>query len=312
MAKRTLAGFYRNRSGWNQTERLTPSQRGKQIVKTPSIVPKLDEQRQEPSYGHKRGYLVSRKKGAMNPIVRLKNTIFAGRKVTLPIPRGARVLEVGGGDSPSPRSDVLVDFALEPRERWGGRIERDDRPLVLARGEALPFREKSFDYVIAFHVLEHSDHPEMFLSELQRVASAGYIETPSFWSERVLPFSVHRLEVAAIDDDRGPMLMIRKKAAPVCDPLLMRAFKQKMNEGALTTISPEAWVTRFHWKDRIRYTVVNPEVESVWQVEPASHDNFNPRTRVRRILIAGAATIFALRRRFRDGTKVGSWRRSNA
>lgn len=177
----------------------------------------------------------------------------------LPIPKNARVLEAGGGDSPSPRSDVLVDFALEPRERWGGRIERDDRSLVLARGEALPFRDKSFDYVIAFHVLEHSEHPEMFLSELQRVVSAGYIETPSFWSERVLPLSIHRLEVAAIDDGRGPMLMIRKKPAPVRDPLLERAFKQKVNEGALATRSPEAWVTRFHWKDRIPYAIMNPE-----------------------------------------------------
>ena len=53
-----------------------------------------------------------------------------------------------------------------------------------------------------------------------------------------------------------------------------------MNEGALAAISPEAWVTRFHWKDRIPYTVVNPEVESVWPVEPASQDDFNPRTRV--------------------------------
>jgi hypothetical protein len=134
---------------------------------------------------------------------------------------------------------------------------------------------------------------------LQRVASAGYFETPSFWSERVLPFSVHRLEVAAIDDDHGPMLIIRKKPAPVCDPLLERAFKQKMNEGALAAISPEAWVTRFYWKDRIPYKVVNPEVESVSPIEPASHDDFNPHTRIRRILIAAAATIFALRRRLR-------------
>jgi hypothetical protein len=241
---------------------------------------------------------------ALHPIVRLRQTIFAGRKVMLPIAKDARVLEVGGGDSPSPRADVLVDFALEPRERWGGRIERDDRPLVLARGEALPFRDKSFDYVIAFHVLEHSEHPELFLSELQRVASAGYIETPSFWSERVLPLSVHRSEVAAIDDGRGPMLIIRKKPAPVCDPLLERAFKVKMNEGALAAISPEAWVTRFHWKDRIPYAVVNPEVESIWPVEPASYDDFNPRTRVRRILIAGASAIFALRRRLRGGSKI--------
>jgi hypothetical protein len=240
----------------------------------------------------------------VHPIVKLRHTIFAGRKVMLPIAKDARVLEVGGGDSPSPRADVLVDFALEPRERCGGRIERDDRPLVLARGEALPFRDKSFDYVIAFHVLEHSEHPEVFLSELQRVASAGYIETPSFWWERVFPFSVHRSEVAAIDYGGGPMLIIRKKAAPECDPLLERAFKQKMNEGALAAMSPEAWVTRFHWKDRIPYTVVNPEVESVWAVEPASHDDFNPRTRVRRMLIAVAVGIFALRRRFRGASKI--------
>jgi hypothetical protein len=119
-----------------------------------------------------------------------------------------------------------------------------------------------------------------------------------------LPLSVHRSEVAAIDDGRGPMLIIRKKPAPVCDPLLERAFKVKMNEGALAAISPEAWVTRFHWKDRIPYAVVNPEVESVWPVEPASYDDFNPRTRVRRILIAGASAIFALRRRLRGGSKI--------
>jgi len=114
-----------------------------------------------------------RERAVIRPIVRLRQTLFAARKVRLPIAPGARVLEVGGGDSPSPRADVLVDFALEPRERQGGRIRRDDRPLVLARVEALPFRDKSFDYVIAFHVLEHSPQPEVFLSELQRVAAAG-------------------------------------------------------------------------------------------------------------------------------------------
>ena len=241
---------------------------------------------------------------AVHPIVKLRQTIFAGRKVMLPIAKDARVLEVGGGDSPSPRADVLVDFAIDARERWGGRIERDDRPLVLARGEALPFRDKSFDYVIAFHVLEHSEHPEMFLSELERVALAGYIETPSFWWERVFPYSVHRSEIASIDEGRGPMLVIRKKPAPECDPLLERAFKQKMNEGALEAISPEAWVTRFHWKDRIQYKVVNPEVESTWPVAPASNDDFNPRSRVRRILIAGAVGVFALRRRLRSLAKA--------
>jgi hypothetical protein len=251
---------------------------------------------------------VADSRSAMRPIVKLRNTIFAARKVMLPIAADARVLEVGGGDSPSPRSDFLVDFALEARERWGGKIKRDDRPLVLARGEALPFRDKSFDYVIAFHVLEHSEHPAAFLSELERVASAGYIETPSFWSECVRPFTFHRLEVAAITDADGPMLMIRKKSAPVCDPLLDKAFNEKLNQGAFVGIDPDAWVTRFYWKDRIRYTVVNPEVESVWQVETTVDDGFNPRTRVRRFLIAAAARTFALRRRFRRAREGHSGR----
>jgi hypothetical protein len=235
----------------------------------------------------------------MHPIARLRRTIFAGRKLMLLVARDARVLEVGAGDSPSPRSDVLVDFALDPREREGGRIKRDDRPLVLAQGESLPFHDKSFDYVIAFHVLEHSAHPERFLYELQRVASAGYIETPSFWSECVRPFSVHRSEVAAITDADGPKLVIRKKPAPVCDPLLERAFREKLIAGAFDLIDPDAWVTRFHWKNQIRYEIVNPEVESGWPVRPTGHDdNFSPRTRVRRTLISVATAIFALRRRF--------------
>jgi hypothetical protein len=104
-----------------------------------------------------------------------------------------------------------------------------------------------------------------------------------------LPLSAHRPEVAAIDDGRGPMLIICKRPEPVCDPLLERVFKAKMNEGELSAISPRVWVTRFHWQDRIPYTLVNPEVESVWPVEPASHDGFNPRTRVRRVLIAGGS-----------------------
>jgi hypothetical protein len=37
-----------------------------------------------------------------------------------------------------------------------------------------------------------------------------------------------------------------KKPAPVCDPLLERAIKAKMNEDALAATSPEAWGTRFH------------------------------------------------------------------
>jgi hypothetical protein len=34
----------------------------------------------------------------------------------------------------------------------------------------MPFKDKSFDYVIAAHVLEHTPYPEKFLAEVTRVA----------------------------------------------------------------------------------------------------------------------------------------------
>lgn len=41
----------------------------------------------------------------------------------------------------------------------------------VARGENLPFRDKTFDLVIACEVLEHVSIPELVLSELRRVSS---------------------------------------------------------------------------------------------------------------------------------------------
>src|ERR1700730_7068455 len=114
-------------------------------------------------------------------INKLRRTWFAARKLRLPIPKTALVLEVGSGDSPVPRSDVLLDLTLQNHERVGGATIAN-RPLVLGAIERLPFQDKIFDYVIAIHVLEHSKAPETFLGELQRVACAGYIESPSFWA----------------------------------------------------------------------------------------------------------------------------------
>ena len=74
-----------------------------------------------------------------------------------------------------------------------------DRPTVIGFAENLPFKDKTFDFVIAAHVLEHSAHPEKFLSELQRVAKSGYIEVPDAIMERLNPYKDHRLEITKRD-----------------------------------------------------------------------------------------------------------------
>jgi SAM-dependent methyltransferase len=227
--------------------------------------------------------------------------IFAARKVFLPIPRGARVLEVGSGDSPSPRADVLLDLTLRNRERVGGPTVID-RPFVISQVERLPFRDKAFDYVIAFHVLEHSPNPDLFLSELQRVARAGYIETPSFWAECVQPMRMHRLQVGIEFDEDGPLLLIRKKTSPVPDPELARAFDLKLKStAALRAMPPDAWVSRYHWNGRIRWRVSNPEAEISWELSPDATfaDDYNPRSYSRRAMIAATSLVFAAARKFR-------------
>ena len=234
----------------------------------------------------------------LTPILAARRLIFSSRKVFLPIPSGALVLEVGSGDSPSPRANILLDLTLENRERVGGRTVID-RPLVIGQTEKLPFRDKAFGYAIAFHVLEHIPDPNQFLSELQRVASAGYIETPSFWAENLQPLRMHRLQVGVDSDADGPFLLIRKKSQPVPDPVLARAFDLKLKQtSSLRALPPEAWVTRYYWKDKIRWRITNPEADASWELpqDDILPDDYNPRSSLRKAMIAAAGFVFGLLR----------------
>ena len=116
----------------------------------------------------------------------------------------------------------MVDAYEETQERhWDSLVH--DRPTVLANVEKLPFKDNAFDFVIAAHVLEHTSDPASFLSELQRVARAGYIETPDAFMERINPYKDHRLEVTV----RNNALVIRKKSKWVADAELVEMYEQR-------------------------------------------------------------------------------------
>lgn len=107
------------------------------------------------------------------------------------------VLEIGSGNRPRRRSNVLCDKFLESNtERSGGEaLVVDNRPFVVADGHSLPFKDKCFDYVITSHILEHVEDPRQFVSELSRVARAGYIETPAEIGEAIFGWPFHRWRV---------------------------------------------------------------------------------------------------------------------
>lgn len=114
-------------------------------------------------------------------------------------PKHGLVLEIGSGDNPNPRADILVDKFLFDNTERGGNIVID-RPMVVADAHHLPFKDGVFAYTICSHILEHMDDPVQFASELTRVSKAGYIQSPAEIAERMFHWSFHRWYVNLVDD----------------------------------------------------------------------------------------------------------------
>lgn len=97
---------------------------------------------------------------------------------------GRKVLDVGSGHRPHDDATHLVDLLPEDNAERGKPLRMLGRPLLHATVEALPFKDKTFDYVYACHVVEHTTNPAAACRELMRVARAGYIEAPSPFYEQ--------------------------------------------------------------------------------------------------------------------------------
>lgn len=103
------------------------------------------------------------------------------------------VLDVGSGDKPFWRSDVIVDKYLEDdQQRHSGAMIYDkDKIFIEADVEKLPFKDKVFDFVFCSHLLEHVENPDKALNEMVRVAKRGYIEVPNAIIDLFVPFPPH-------------------------------------------------------------------------------------------------------------------------
>ena len=110
---------------------------------------------------------------------------------------GDLVLDVGGGASPFPRADWVIDLmAYEDRGLYGpvpeSALERFGVSTWVRRDvcdrEPWPFADGQFDFSICSHTLEDVRDPLFVCGELQRVSRAGYIEVPSRLEEQSYGF----------------------------------------------------------------------------------------------------------------------------
>ena len=102
------------------------------------------------------------------------------------------VLDVGSGDNPHPDATHLCDLHVNSCTERGGALRIDGKTFVKCTIDYLPFKDNSFVFDYACHVLEHSYNPALALSELTRVSTKGYVETPTKLSERLYGWSFHK------------------------------------------------------------------------------------------------------------------------
>ena len=185
---------------------------------------------------------------------------------SLNIKSSDRVLEVGGGHNPHPRSNVVVDKYTDTNYHRSGDIKvLKNQTFMQADGENLPFKDKEFDYVICCQVLEHVENPEKFLAEQFRVAKRGFMETPSLLGEYFFPRESHKWIIHEMNDIT--YLVDKKKINFTCGydlGELIQDYLPKHSIGfkILERTHPNLITNRVEWEGDFKYVVdpTDPEI----------------------------------------------------
>jgi hypothetical protein len=218
-----------------------------------------------------------------------------------------RVLDIGGGHNPFKGVTHVVDFDLkEGRDRHGNLlVVPEPARLFAADVQALPFHAKSFDYVYASHVLEHVDWPSDACREIMRVASAGYVETPSplleqglayldkdlpeYWMHKWFVFSPSPAELVFEPKTRATI----SEFCPCSYGLFMKEFYECLDfRVAQHFLRRKAKTTIFYWnssfvvdaRDRTLHCGEGPKVCRFRQMRQALVASCNDLWRAHRIL----------------------------
>ena len=85
------------------------------------------------------------------------------------------------------------------------------KQFIKLSGTTLPFKDKEFDFVVASHVIEHVKDVEIFIKELQRVSSKGYIELPTILEDNlVFENKNDHFWQMEFDDDENKLIISKK------------------------------------------------------------------------------------------------------
>ncbi len=151
-----------------------------------------------------------------------------------------KILDIGCGYTANENATTLCDV-IDLQEQY------PDKKFVKLVSKNLPFADKEFDFVIASHVLEHVENPELFIEELQRISNRGYIEVPTTLEDNLV-FENKKDHLWHINfDDDNKKLNINKKVQ-VFEPILTVSSSQLFRNYFRSSL-----VIELFWEDKIDY-----------------------------------------------------------
>ena len=161
--------------------------------------------------------------------------------------KNLNILDIGCGYSANEHATVICD-TLDLKQHY------KDRNFVKISGKELPFKDKEFDFVIASHVLEHVEDPELFLKEIQRVSKSGYIEVPTKLEDNLV-FENKKAHLWHLEfDDLKNKLIISKKVQ-VFEPILTVSSVNRFRE-----FFKDSLIIELIWENNIEYDFINNKI----------------------------------------------------
>lgn len=183
-----------------------------------------------------------------------------------------RVLEIGPGADPYPRSDVFLEIKLSDSQEYENQFGHSrklqtDKKIFFYDGKKFPFADGEFDYIICSHVLEHVEDVRLFISEMFRVGKKGYLEYPLIYYEYLYNFDVH-LNYLKFD---GQTLRFMKKSSSHLNEFkpVQKSLHDSLNKGHTRIIEEliTFFMEGFEWNEKFK-------VEEVDAIAAVCHDNY--------------------------------------
>ena len=124
-----------------------------------------------------------------------------------------------------------------------------NRNFIKLESEILPFKDNEFDFVISSHVIEHVKDVTIFIKELERVSSKGYIELPTILEDNlVFENKTDHLWHMEFDDVKQKLNISEK--IQYLEPVLTVSSSKKFSK-----IFRQSLILELYWENKIDFNI---------------------------------------------------------